>query len=83
MLALQFAYVKIYVHRFQFLMLSMHSVLHYFARSTHCSSIRAMNRSWLQHLVMQLLSYLTCENYQEGCRLPTECVLSLLLHVLG
>jgi hypothetical protein len=81
MLALQFASVKIYVPCFQFLMLSIHCIHHYFVRSTHCSSIHAMNGSWLQDLAMQLLSYLTCENYPEACMLPKECVFSSLLPV--
>jgi hypothetical protein len=30
-----------------------------------------MNGSWLQHLEMQLLNCLTCENYREACTLLT------------
>jgi hypothetical protein len=58
MLVPRFTSVKICVPHFQFVMLPIHSLYHCFVRSTHCSSIRSINGSWLRHLVMQLLSIL-------------------------
>lgn len=79
--------VKIYVPYFSILLFSHHDVYDHFVRLTLCPSIHLMNGSWLQHLVMELLSYLTCENYQEACMLSTTmsmyyyyfCLLTYLL----